>query len=397
MVPVFVNALVRPFLRAWVRSSSQSWRALSVPDRSSVVHAQGANADRLLLIGNGVSVSYGVRSHDLGLAGHLARYLTAITGRGTTIDVRAWPDITNDEVLAILADAEAAKYDAVITTIGATDSVQLGSLRQWRDTATKVIATLRERSGTARIYFVGVPLSSALVAMPWFFRVLIEAHIRRVNEVTVDVCDRDERATFVAFEPVPSRVIEKIGRDQYEGWAHVLAGPIADGLDEQVHPHSLVADERARLESLHGMEILDSVGDDDVRQLVATARKLFGVTGAGLNLIDLERQWTLASAGHGVSSMPRRDSVCTSTIESTGLLIVEDTHLDERYRAKDWANGEHAVRFYAGHPIESPDGYRIGALCVVDEVPHRFTEADRSLLRELALQVQELLWSKHRP
>lgn len=45
------------------------------------------------------------------------------------------------------------------------------------------------------------------------------------------------------------------------------------------------------------------------------------------------------------------------------------------------------TRFYAGFPIESPSGERIGVLCVFDPEP-RVDEVDTVLLRELALMVQ---------
>jgi len=50
-------------------------------------------------------------------------------------------------------------------------------------------------------------------------------------------------------------------------------------------------------------------------------------------------------------------------------------------------------RFYAGFPIESQDGQRIGALCIIDGKPRVFTDSDAALLRDLAKQVQRVLWS----
>jgi GAF domain-containing protein len=52
---------------------------------------------------------------------------------------------------------------------------------------------------------------------------------------------------------------------------------------------------------------------------------------------------------------------------------------------------DHRVRFYAGYPIETPNGIRIGALCLLDPLPRGFTRADEALLRELALRVQAAL------
>jgi GAF domain-containing protein len=54
--------------------------------------------------------------------------------------------------------------------------------------------------------------------------------------------------------------------------------------------------------------------------------------------------------------------------------------------------GTQQVRFYAGYPIEAPNGQRVGALCIVDTKPRRFSRKEAELLRELALRVQTLLW-----
>ncbi len=43
-------------------------------------------------------------------------------------------------------------------------------------------------------------------------------------------------------------------------------------------------------------------------------------------------------------------------------------------------------------PVESPDGHRIGALCVIDREPRTFSDTDAALLRQLALRVQSVLW-----
>ncbi|MDP3208511.1 MAG: hypothetical protein Q8M65_05130, partial [Rhodoglobus sp.] len=63
-------------------------------------------------------------------------------------------------------------------------------------------------------------------------------------------------------------------------------------------------------------------------------------------------------------------------------------------RWKDWIVRGGWVRFYVGYPIEAPNGQRIGTLCVVDSRPRRFTPAEHSLLRELAGQVQTVLWGR---
>lgn len=396
MVDRLLHGLIRPFARAWVTSSSESWRALPVPTDAPDAHAAGFDADRVLLLGNGIAVSYGVLSHDLGLAGHLARGLSALTGRGTTVDVRAAPDLAPADALPLLSSTDIARYDAIVTTLGGIEAVLFGSADTWRWRVREIIETLARSAPSCRIHFVGIPLSSVMVRMPRLYGILAEAHTRRLNAITAEVCAEYPLAEFIPFEPQKVRILDQIGRDVYQRWANLLALPVAEGLNQRGAHGTVTTDELARLRALRDMRILDTPRDEELEQIVATARDLFGAAGAGVNLIDEERQWVMSSVGLTQGTICRGDSVCTTTITASDVLIVEDTHRHEVYRSKEWAHGEDGVRFYAGYPLESPGGHRIGALCVVDDKPRSFGSTDRALLRDLAMRVQSLLWEKHR-
>jgi len=394
MVDRLSHALMRAFARAWVMSSSESWRALPVPTDRPTAHAAGSDVDRVLLMGNGIAVSYGVLSHDLGLAGHLARRLSALTGRGTTVDVRAAPDLTPADALPILASPEFAKYDAVVSTLGGLEAVLFGSADVWRHSVRELIETLARSAPNTSIHFVGIPLSSNMVRMPRLYGLAVEAHTNRLNTITEQVCAEYPSARFIPFEPVQARVLDQIGRDLYKRWADPIAESVAHKLDGRVHRDTIPTDEDARLAALVEMGILDSPREEELDQIVATARDLFGASGAGVNLIDSDRQWVMSSAGRSHGTICRGDSVCTTTIGAADMFVVEDTLLNPDYRDKEWAHGDDAVRFYAGYPLEAPDGHRIGALCVVDDKPRTFEATDRALLRDLAMRVQALLWEK---
>ena len=102
-------------------------------------------------------------------------------------------------------------------------------------------------------------------------------------------------------------------------------------------------------------------------------------------------------AVHGFekTDLPRSESFCATTIDLGGALIVEDALHDARFNTLP-AVTENGIRFYAGYPVEAPNGQRIGTLCLFDDTPRSFSSADRSLLRELALRVQAELWASAR-
>jgi GAF domain-containing protein len=76
------------------------------------------------------------------------------------------------------------------------------------------------------------------------------------------------------------------------------------------------------------------------------------------------------------------------------MFVVEDASRDETFSGHPWVVGQDHVRFYAGYPLEAPEGARVGALCVVDTKPRQFSRTEAALLRELALRVQGLIWTQ---
>lgn len=360
-------------------------------------------------MGAGIAVSYGVLSHDLGLAGHLARRLTALTGRGSTVDVRAYPEITMEDATKIVSAPGLSRYDAIVATLGGITAVTLRPTDAWRADLERFLSAVHANSPDTKVFMVGVPPVSLIVRMPHFFSALVERHTARINAITMEVCARYPAALYVSFEPAPVPVLENINRQLYRSWAETLAWPIADALDagplnsadlegpqavREVPSHA--DSEVYRQSALDRMRLIDARADEEIMQVVATVRDLFGASGAALNIIDRARQWVMATVGMSNDELPREESICTKTIHMIDVMIVEDTLEDDRFKSMDWAHGDHPIRFYAGYPIEDPDGYRLGALCVVDTKPRTFTATDEALLRELAMRVQALLWEKSR-
>jgi hypothetical protein len=121
-----------------------------------------------------------------------------------------------------------------------------------------------------------------------------------------------------------------------------------------------------------------------LERVVLLARNTFGVPFAQVNLLDHGHIRTLAFVG--ASGDSAEQPICTIAVRGSGPTIIADTWDDPRLDANPHVHGgDHPVRFYAAHPIESVDGYRIGTLCVFDLKPHDVEDVDPSVLRDLAL------------
>lgn len=152
------------------------------------------------------------------------------------------------------------------------------------------------------------------------------------------------------------------------------------------------ANEAARIEALHGLDILDTPAEERFDSLTRLARRIFGVPIALVSLIDVDRQWFKSSAGLDATETARDVSFCSHAILEDDMLVIPDAHADPRFRENPFVTGDPHVRFYAGCPLEIPPGNKVGTLCLIDTQARALTANDRELLRDLSrLASQELM------
>jgi hypothetical protein len=146
------------------------------------------------------------------------------------------------------------------------------------------------------------------------------------------------------------------------------------------------ANEEARLAELARYNIVDSEHDDKFDKLCRIACKEMKCPIAAVSFIDKQKQWFKANSGLTQKQIPRDVALCAHTImHPKRALIVEDTSLDERFRNNPLVTRASAVRFYAGVPITTPNGFCIGSVFVFDVKSH--TEVDAKILHKIAAKV----------
>jgi signal transduction histidine kinase len=145
--------------------------------------------------------------------------------------------------------------------------------------------------------------------------------------------------------------------------------------------------ETDRLSALYELNVLDTPPEKDFDDIVALASKVCGVPMSLVSLIDTDRQWFKAKVGTDLTETSRELSFCAHAILGRDLLVVPDARKDDRFADNPAVSGPDGVRFYAGAPLVTSDGFALGTLCVVDAEPRKLALDQLQALRALARQV----------
>lgn len=146
--------------------------------------------------------------------------------------------------------------------------------------------------------------------------------------------------------------------------------------------------EAERLSALKALHILDTAPEAAFDALAQAAAEIFGAASAAISLIDAHRVWLKAKRGWPLSNFNELDRGITffgnSTIATSHAIAVEDTLRDARFANLPFVVGPEKIRFYAGAPIKDENGYLIGAVTVIDQLPRGVCQKQLNALAGIA-------------
>ena len=145
--------------------------------------------------------------------------------------------------------------------------------------------------------------------------------------------------------------------------------------------------EKERLFALDAYEILDTDPEEEFDGITELAAEILEVPVALVSLVDGTRQWFKSNRGLDISQTPREISFCGHVVASGAPLIVEDAQRDARFSDNPLVTDEPRVRFYAGVPLQTADGFTLGSLCAIDHEPKVPTAKQLRMMNLLAQQV----------
>lgn len=150
---------------------------------------------------------------------------------------------------------------------------------------------------------------------------------------------------------------------------------------------ALPADEPERLAALLRYNVLDTPAEEEFDDFTKLAAQLCGTPIALISLIDASRQWFKSRVGLDAQETPREIAFCAHAIHQRDIFEVPNALEDPRFCSNPLVTEAPDIRFYAGAPLITSDGFALGTLCVIDQPPHHLSAAQREALARLGRQV----------
>lgn len=148
-------------------------------------------------------------------------------------------------------------------------------------------------------------------------------------------------------------------------------------------------DETKRMAAVRRYDILDTPPDGAFDRITAIAARRFGVPIAIISIVDEDRIWFKSHHGLPVEQIDREPGLCASAILGRDPYLLADASIDPRSLANPLVAGDFGLRFYAGVPLTTSDGYNLGTLCVIDKEPRPIDEKQIEDLKDLASVVMD--------
>ncbi|MBD2093730.1 PAS domain-containing protein [Trichocoleus sp. FACHB-591] len=155
---------------------------------------------------------------------------------------------------------------------------------------------------------------------------------------------------------------------------------------------SLPENEAKRLEALRRYNVLDTPPEAAFDRVTSLAARLFQMPTVLVSLVDESRAWFKSCYGFNQQEVPRHDSICNLALLANDVLVIPDARQDDRFACNPFVQNEPTLRFYAGAPLITQDGFNLGTLCLLDTTPRdALTQEQLEILTDLAAIVVDEL------
>ena len=189
------------------------------------MRAAGTNPDRVLITGDGAATGRGVRTHDLGLPGFLARSLTERTGRATDVDILVEDGMTSDDCGKAVPTLDLDQYDIIVLSIGANEALSLVTPKKWQQSVATTTRAIRKATPSAtRIFLLAIPQYGVNPHFPRRLADVVDHHVGVMNTITEHFAESLPGVIFVPESRDQAYELENA--HVYHQWSESIADRI---------------------------------------------------------------------------------------------------------------------------------------------------------------------------
>ena len=351
-------------------------------------------ADRILLVGNGPSHGWGVLTHQLALTGQLADAVAARTGRACDADLVGAEAMNVRSALAWIGDRDLRDIDALVLVLGFNDALRLTPLATWESELTALLDGIASRTARRRVVtLVGIPPVASFRSQAGPLARLTDRHRRRLNAATQRIADeprprlpRSPRRRDAARRGV-GRGLSRFRRGHRRRHRPAPARR-APGRPRRVRP--------SRTRSGTGAAPPPSSNSPARAARPTCAASPRSPRSRSASSSPSCRSSTATGCTTAPTPMwcpPRCRSSCRSAASRSRAASRSSSPTPARTRdsSDNPLVDVSFINFYAGYPLRATDGQVIGSFCLQGSQPRRESAIALDLLRQLALEAQEVL------
>jgi len=160
-------------------------------------------------------------------------------------------------------------------------------------------------------------------------------------------------------------------------------------------------EDKYRVEALKRYQILDTPPEKSFDNIAKLATQFFNLPVGLITFVDTENVFLKSNIGiEELRNSPRGTSICSMALLTDDVTVLEDIPSTETHYLTDpLLAGEMGFKFYAGAPLITHDGFRIGTICVIGKESRTFSKNEKEMLKsmgrivmdEIELRLQGLL------
>ena len=145
----------------------------------------------------------------------------------------------------------------------------------------------------------------------------------------------------------------------------------------------LPTDEVIRQGDVERLRLTTEPVEASFEQITRLLQTITEVPITAFSVLDNERQFFKSIQGLDVRETGRDISFCGHVILQDDIMVVENALEDDRFADNPLVTGDPGIRFYAGIPIRSPMGRKVGSICAIDRRARTLSERERAAMKDL--------------